>query len=208
MKNFACTNCHNEVYFENVKCLRCNHELGFEPKRRAIVALRPAGRASYWIAGEDQPTSIFAYCENRQYQVCNWLMPTGTGCNFCVACALNRTIPNLGESGNLQAWHELEIAKKRLVYSLLRFGLPMDGTGWGKGRLSFSFLRNATTLTAQAGRFQSKRNRPASMMHRGGGTDAEAHARNAGAKTFPRTSAVRRATVGASASRPLSMETR
>jgi len=145
MKNFACTNCGNEVYFENVKCLRCESALGFEPNRSAVVALRPAGRATFRIIGEDQSTSAFTYCANRQYHVCNWVKPAGSADHFCVACALNRTIPNLGERGSLEAWRELEIAKKRLVYSLLRFGLPMDGTPWGKGRLSFNFLRHATT---------------------------------------------------------------
>jgi hypothetical protein len=67
------------------------------------------------------------------------------GPEFCVACTLNRTIPNLKEPGSLPAWRELERAKKRLVYSLLRFNLPLDGTDWGKGRLSFDFVRDATT---------------------------------------------------------------
>lgn len=145
MRNFACTNCGNEVYFENVKCLRCEHALGFEPRRGAVVALLPVGRANYRIVGEDQAAPAFAYCANRQYRVCNWLTPASTSGTFCIACALNRTIPNLNEEGNLPAWRELEIAKKRLVYSLQRFGLPMDGTRWGKGRLAFDFLRNALT---------------------------------------------------------------
>jgi hypothetical protein len=145
MKNFACTHCGNEVYFENIKCLRCHHALGFEPGLRAVVALRPAGRGSYRIAGEDRPGPSWAYCANHHYKVCNWMRPSGAAGSFCLACALNRTIPNLSESGNLAAWRELELAKKRLVYSLLRFGLPMDGTRFGKGRLAFNFLRNATT---------------------------------------------------------------
>jgi len=39
----------------------------------------------------------------------------------------------------------LERAKKRLVYSLLRFGLPLDAASSGKGRLAFDFVRNAVT---------------------------------------------------------------
>jgi hypothetical protein len=148
MRNFACTSCGNEVYFENVKCLRCKHALGFHPERHAIVALEPVGVGLYRGAGDQRPgQGVFAFCANHDHGVCNWLTAADnrSGHGFCVACVLNRTIPNLTESGSLPAWRELERAKKRLVYSLLRFGVPLDGARWGKGRLSFDFVRNATT---------------------------------------------------------------
>ncbi len=39
----------------------------------------------------------------------------------------------------------MERAKKRLIYSLLRFAAPIDATDLGHGKLSFDFLRNAST---------------------------------------------------------------
>jgi hypothetical protein len=148
MRNFACTSCSNEVYFENVKCLRCKHALGFHPDRQAIVALEPVGVGLYRGAGDKRPGQrLFKYCANHDHGACNWLTPAEnrSGHDYCIACVLNRTIPNLEESGSLPAWRELERAKKRLVYSLLRFNLPLDGARWGKGRLAFDFVRNATT---------------------------------------------------------------
>ena len=44
---------------------------------------------------------------------------------FCRACALNQTIPDLSISGNRERWIRVEAAKKRAVYSLLAFGLPV-----------------------------------------------------------------------------------
>ncbi|MBV8699698.1 zinc-binding metallopeptidase family protein [Bradyrhizobium sp.] len=149
MRNFACTNCGNEVFFENVTCLQCDHALGFDPIRNTMVALEAADEASFRAIGDGEPsgqkTDHVTYCDNRQHDVCNWLRPTEAASGLCLACALNRTIPNLAEQGSLAAWRELELAKKRLIYSLLRFGLPMDGTKWNKGRLAFDFVRNART---------------------------------------------------------------
>jgi len=149
MRNFACTNCSNEVFFENVTCLECDHALGFDPVRCKMVALEAVDEAGFRAIGDGAPSGQdpdrLAYCDNRQHDVCNWLRPTEAASGLCLACGLNRTIPNLAEQGSLAAWRELELAKKRLIYSLLRFRLPMDGSKWNKGRLAFDFVRNATT---------------------------------------------------------------
>lgn len=58
---------------------------------------------------------------------------------------MNRTIPDLSAPQNVEAWIRLEHAKKRLVYALLRFGLPFDGEDVGKGPLAFDFIQDATT---------------------------------------------------------------
>lgn len=147
MKSFRCSNCANRVYFENVKCLRCDHALGFHAGRCEMVALEPAKQAFRRVSGSLLGKVIaepLFYCANHAHGVCNWLVPEGDGSGLCVACDLNRTIPNLNEGGNLQAWRELERAKKRLVYSLLRFGLPVVA-GKGDKRLVFDFIRDATT---------------------------------------------------------------
>jgi len=45
---------------------------------------------------------------------------------FCIACNLNRTIPDLSIKENVDRWRKLEIAKHRLVYSLLKLPLPIE----------------------------------------------------------------------------------
>jgi len=63
--------------------------------------------------------------------VCNWL--TRKEGDYCRACRLNRTIPDLSLEGNRQRWYHLEAAKKRLIFSLIELGLPLDD-------LQFDFL--------------------------------------------------------------------
>jgi hypothetical protein len=145
MRNFACTSCGNEVFFENVTCLQCDHAVGFDPFRNKMVALEAAEDKNWLAIGDGEPSGLVSYCDNHQHDVCNWLRPAGAPSGLCLACGLNRTIPNLTEPGSLPAWRDLELAKKRLIYSLLRFRLPMDGSKWNKGRLAFDFVRNATT---------------------------------------------------------------
>jgi hypothetical protein len=149
MKNFACTKCGNKVYFENVQCLRCNSALGFDPVTVQTVALAPemehdgSHLGLFRIVGDSN--RLVRYCLNSMQGACNWLTPAGEGNGLCDACDLNRTIPNLSEAGGLEAWHQLEKAKKRLVYCLKRFGLPTDASAQGGGKLTFDFVRDAMT---------------------------------------------------------------
>jgi hypothetical protein len=141
---FKCGACGNTVYFDNVKCLSCGHALGFQSARLELVTLAPAagGRLREVKRGAG---TLYSYCANAEHGVCNWLVPASAGTPFCAACALNRTIPNLSEPANLRAWGDFERAKKRLVYSLFRFGLPVDGTSIGRGSLAFDFVADALT---------------------------------------------------------------
>lgn len=143
MKNFNCTKCGNKVYFENVLCLTCGSELGFDATPLAMKALVPEEEAGLYAATGG--TERVRYCANSKYAACNWLTAADEPNGLCRACDLNRTIPNLGEAGSLEAWQELERAKKRLVYSLLRFGLPLDAASEGQGKLTFDFVRHAAT---------------------------------------------------------------
>jgi len=122
MKLFTCTNCNNPLYFENNTCLSCNHSVGFDADRLTLVTLDKAGENQYTDISDK--SLAYRYCENATHSTCNWLVPaTHTGI-FCRACELNRTIPALSSAQNLDRWRRIEIAKHRLVYSLLRLRLP------------------------------------------------------------------------------------
>jgi hypothetical protein len=65
-------------------------------------------------------------CRNySREQVCNWMLPAGSESIFCEACRFNKTIPDLAVTGNRVSWQRLEKGKHRLIYSLLRPGLPL-----------------------------------------------------------------------------------
>jgi len=144
VKTFKCGACGNTVYFENMQCLRCGHALGFHSERLEMATLSPTGNKLYREIKKGSVTRL-RYCANEAQGVCNWLVRDDANAQFCKACELNRTIPNLAEPANVIAWGDFERAKKRLVYSLLRFGLPLDGSAVGKVPLTFDFLNDALT---------------------------------------------------------------
>lgn len=134
MRRFECQ-CGSRVFFENTVCLNCDAEIGFDPNTMRMVAWRRSPAAG----GEH-----FRPCRNTlEYNNCNWLLPAGTDEDFCLSCRLNRTIPHLDSGNNLLHWATLEKDKRRLVYSLIRLGLPVKSKtrGWPEG-LAFDFIED------------------------------------------------------------------
>jgi hypothetical protein len=122
MKVFQCQNCQASVFFENTTCLNCGHHLGYQSDYGQLVPLLAQGNG--WCIIPDDGT-VYRYCANHQHDVCNWLVPIHSQTEFCEACKLNNTIPNLNVPDNLLAWYQLEKAKHRLIYGLKQLGLPI-----------------------------------------------------------------------------------
>ena len=121
MKLFSCQFCGNILYFDNRFCGRCGHRLGYDPDIQALLALEDSG-SGLRVAGGGPRRSL---CMNATRDACNWLIPEGTENGYCIACRHNGTVPDLSIRENLEGWRELEIAKHRLFYSLLRWRLPL-----------------------------------------------------------------------------------
>ena len=123
MKLFECQHCAQLLYFENTGCERCGHLLGYLPESAVLSALTPedGGRWRALVA----PETLFRLCANADHEACNWLLPADGRTSFCRACRHNRTIPDLAPPENLLRWQRLEAAKHRLIYALLRLGLPL-----------------------------------------------------------------------------------
>jgi len=124
MKLFSCTNCNYPVYFENIFCIHCNASLGFDAVSLQPVAIISENNGLYSTIKRKDKT-LYKYCNNYQYGVCNWLIPADDASGFCIACSLNRTIPDLSRTEYMERWKAIEIAKHRLVYQLLRMKLPV-----------------------------------------------------------------------------------
>lgn len=126
MKDFLCDYCGQAVFFENVQCVNCRHSLGYLPDVAAMSALQPTDNG-YWRAlAPGAQGRHYRPCQNySEYQVCNWLTPADNPEPFCLSCRLNRTIPNLSIPENIGYWYRLEVAKRRLVYTLLALRLPL-----------------------------------------------------------------------------------
>lgn len=142
MKIFHCQSCGQVVYFENTQCLSCGGSLGFLPDRFLISSLEPAGDDRWRPLAIQSRTHRYRMCQNySREQVCNWMLPADSQENFCDACRLNQTIPDLTVSGNRLLWQRLETGKRRLVYSLLRLGLPLISKQQDpEAGLAFAFL--------------------------------------------------------------------
>ncbi|MEZ4663096.1 MAG: putative zinc-binding peptidase [Caldilineaceae bacterium] len=149
MRLFRCRNCGQLLYFENTVCEKCGHALGYAWEQDALLTLA-AAQNDLWFEAQ-APTTSFIYCANYEYGVCNWLIPSHTGDTLCLACQLNRIIPDLDLADNLKRWRKLEIAKHRLVYSLQQLKLPVITKGTDvDGGLAFDFLADAEGAGGQA----------------------------------------------------------
>jgi hypothetical protein len=137
MKIFECQNCLQPLYFENTRCENCGLSLGYLPGRETVTALKPYGEV--WRALADR-RGTYRYCANAIHNVCNWLVSTDSPEEFCAACRHNRIIPDLSEPGHLEHWRLIEIAKHRLIYTLLRLRLAAKTRAEDPGGLTFDFL--------------------------------------------------------------------
>lgn len=128
MKVFHCDHCDALVFFENVSCVSCGHALAYFPEQEKVGSL--------------DRTDQYRPCENYgKHEVCNWAVPADDPNPLCRSCRLTRVIPDLGVPGNKAAWFRLEAAKRRLIYSLLSLGCPLESkAGDSKRGLAFEFL--------------------------------------------------------------------
>jgi hypothetical protein len=142
MKLFECQHCGQLLYFENTRCERCRHVLGYLPDRVLLTALAEDGGDRWRSLAV--PVRTYRFCANAAHDACNWLLPADSADLFCPACQLNRTIPNLEVPGHLLLWQRIEAAKHRLVYGLLRLGLPVASKAVDpQGGLAFDFLADS-----------------------------------------------------------------
>lgn len=123
MKPFLCV-CGNRVFFENVRCLKCQRELGFVPEHGTMASLEPADDGTY--RAHVDPETPRRKCQNYQTEgVCNWLCEPLDENPLCRACQLNRIVPDLSIPENRVKWARIETAKRRLLFTLAELGLPV-----------------------------------------------------------------------------------
>jgi len=141
-RNYRCR-CGTPVFFRNTQCLTCKSPLGYLPEATSIVTL-DAGPEPGVVHAEGHAES-YKLCANRETPAgCNWLLPAGDPYSLCIACRLNRTIPNLDDADNAGYWSRIELAKRRLVAQLLAVGLPVKSKldEDPEHGLMFDFLRS------------------------------------------------------------------
>ena len=119
--------------------MRCGSPLGFLYDELSMASFEKHDQEYLGLRNQKH----YRYCKNQQHNACNWMVEADSNHDYCLACRLNRTIPNLSLDENLRYWKILEAGKRRLLYSLIRLGLPIipksenDAEG-----LAFEFLKD------------------------------------------------------------------
>lgn len=128
MKRYACPTCRNEVHFRNQSCVKCGTQLAYD----AIAQImRPAGNG-------------IALCANATGAACNWMAISAKPGSFCMACQHNHFVPDARMAGNRDRWREVELAKRMLIYALMRWSLPHPTRSEDPRKgLAFDFLADA-----------------------------------------------------------------
>ena len=129
MRTFHCDHCGHPVFFENVTCLQCGSALAFLPDRLALCAIEPVpDGAGLWrrhLRAQRPPgTAHYRLCYNQtRYQACNFAVPESDANELCVSCRQTRVLPDLSMPQNQERWYRIEVAKRRLFYTLAKLGL-------------------------------------------------------------------------------------
>ena len=156
MKLFSCQSCQQILYFESVQCTKCSHTLAFLPDRGLVSAIDPVSpskppllptgttaAAPWWTVAGDVGAK-YRLCKNyTEHGVCNWAVRADDPIDYCRSCRLNHLIPNLRTPQIKEAWHRLEIAKRRVLYALFELRLPVEAWSERPGGLQFDFLQDS-----------------------------------------------------------------
>ncbi|MGY2048961.1 zinc-binding metallopeptidase family protein [Methylobacterium sp. JK268] len=137
MKIFQCEACEQPFHFETARCASCKRRAGYDPKAGCVVTVTGVGETLHRLGASGR---AYRPCGNAALGACNWLIPEESPEAYCLACRHNRTVPDLSIPWNLIRWRDIEIAKRRLFYSLLRLGLPLARRPDDPEGLAFDFL--------------------------------------------------------------------
>ena len=142
MRVFHCGDCDQLVFFENSACTSCGRTLAYLPDRTYMGTLEPVIGNQWRLLAPGKEGQGYRLCLNYSREnVCNWAVSVDDPNPYCRSCRLNRVIPNLSRAGTREAWARMEAAKRRLIYSLLCFGLPVSEKAEDPQRgLAFDFL--------------------------------------------------------------------
>ena len=135
------------LFFDNSACVNCERVVGFSEIERAVVGVDgdPNGNQPLIDASGRQ---LWRCANWRDFGVCNRLVSADVsdGNTLCLACGLNRTVPDQSVEGNDERWAKLEAAKRRMLYDLELIGWPMDVPDPDQGSappLVFKFMADA-----------------------------------------------------------------
>jgi hypothetical protein len=127
MRLFHCDHCEQPLFFENSRCLNCQHAVAYLPDLSVVGSLEEVEHGLWRSPLQRAEGRMYRLCTNyADNGVCNWAIPQPDAEALCSSCRLTRIIPDLSVAGHREAWYRLEVAKRRLLYSLMQLQLPID----------------------------------------------------------------------------------
>jgi len=148
VKLFHCQVCKQPLFFENNRCLGCDSQVAFLPDCFTMAAIEPIADTSLWQMrprpGRKPAPRKYRLCQNgEEHGICNFCVPANDPNPFCVSCRLTRVLPDLTQEGNKERWYAIEVAKRRLFYTVAKLGLIAVNPPAGHvERLVFEFLQD------------------------------------------------------------------
>jgi hypothetical protein len=140
MRKFICQ-CGQPLFFENTRCVQCKRTLGYDAQSFRMLSLEALPQTDRWQCPQGQR---FRLCQNYTgYNVCNWLIKASATHRYCLSCRLNQIIPSLSAPENRRGWARMEIAKRYLIYGLMRLHLPIKPRNeYPEDGLGFAFIED------------------------------------------------------------------
>lgn len=147
MNVFHCGQCDHLIFFESTDCVQCGRCLAYLPDVGTVAALERDDSGIWRPIGTSGSDSGYRLCRHyAETGVCNWAVANSDPHDLCLSCRLTRVIPDISQPEQRTKWHKLELAKRRLVYTLAGLGLPVipkaDDPAQG---LAFDFLAEMPT---------------------------------------------------------------
>lgn len=141
MLSFACT-CGQPIFFDNLRCLGCGADIAFDLDSRRLGPVEPRPGGTWSFRGDEASVEPFRFCALRGAPAaCNWVLPAHETSAECVACRTTRTIPILARPRNAQRLHDLDVAKRHMLFNLQGVGLSVVPRADDPERgLAFDFL--------------------------------------------------------------------
>lgn len=149
--------CGRLAFFLAHECPNCGGALGYEPDIGDLRSLTAGTLAETWRPSGDDIEQDYRRCANLQTPAeCNWLVPASEDHSLCLACRLNRELPDLEDADNQRYWRLVERRKRRLISQLIGLDLPIVSRQEDpKAGLAFDLLRSPANgppvLTGHAG---------------------------------------------------------
>ena len=153
MKLFIYRVCKSLLNFENTHCLGCNHVVGFLPEIGELASFNEAGDDLLQANLPEWEAHRYRKClRYSQDGICNWMVHVDDGQELCRSCRMTSVIPDLAVLSHWEAWHKMELAKRRWWYGLHYLGLPIDDRhGDPEVGMTFAFMADTSEIAVTTG---------------------------------------------------------